>query len=244
MPDPEEDVQTGILDLEMRKYTVFWDISKLNILVAAASNRESEMATLALTRLGTIIEGGAAITDQMEVWCLLFVLNRGGILCKEDPWSDMADTVHIPTDTNILSIEVLESPVEVPDVSLLSIEVLETPVEIPVEVPPSIEVLETPVEIPVEVPPSIEVLETLVEIPVEVPLSIEVLETPVEIPVEVPPSIEVLETLVEIPVEVPLSIEVLETPVTGDQSALTLMQSSYEEDQLQFDAEISAMLNC
>ena len=213
MSDAEGEVQTRLMDQEILKYDVFWTIAKLNALVAGVSKRESDMSTLVATRLGTIIGGGPAVIDQSEVWRLLFVLNRGGILCNEDPWSNMSDIDEIPTDANLLSIEALESPAEVPDVSLLSIEVLETPVEIPVEDPLSIEVLESPAEVP-----DVSLIST------------DVLETPVEILVDVP------EPLVEIHVETPLV-------VAGDQSALSLMHSSYEEDQAQFDAEISAMLS-
>jgi hypothetical protein len=196
MSDAEGEVQTRLMDQEILKYDVFWTIAKLNALVAGVSKRESDMSTLVATRLGTIIGGGPAVIDQSEVWRLLFVLNRGGILCNEDPWSNMSDIVEIPTDANLLSIEVLETPVEVPDVSLLSIEVLESPAEVP----------------------DVSLIST------------DVLETPVEILVDVP------EPLVEIHVETPLV-------VAGDQSALSLMHSSYEEDQAQFDAEISAMLS-
>jgi hypothetical protein len=173
---------------EMLKYDTFWNLDKIKNIIAAMSNHTSEMSTLVLTRLEEIIKRNEEVIDQREIWILLFVLNRGGVICNTDPWSDMTDIYEIPTDTNLLSVEVLESPVEIPDVSILPVEVLEPPVEIPVEI------LESPVEIP--------------DVPA---LSIEVLEPPVEISVE--------------------------------QSALTLLQTSYEEDAVLFDLEISAMLN-
>ncbi|KAJ1468506.1 hypothetical protein T484DRAFT_1755133 [Baffinella frigidus] len=204
------------------------------------------MSKLAITRLKTISGAGSASIDQSEMWCLLFVLNRGGVLGNEDPWDEEITIVQIPP----ISIGVLESSVETPDVAPLSTEAIESSVEIPDVAPLSTEALESPVEIPDVAPLSTEALESPVEIPDVSLLSIEVVEPAAEIPHCSPLSIhpteysaEIFVEVVESPVEILVEVHEPSSEVAGSGSVLAQMQSSYAHDAAQFDLEISEMLN-
>ena len=79
-----------IADREFDRHKNFWTAITIGEVISEVGTRTSEVSVFALNKLRAMQY--TADIPQNDVWQLMFLLNQGVILSKEDPWQNHVET--------------------------------------------------------------------------------------------------------------------------------------------------------
>jgi hypothetical protein len=92
-----------IVETEINRHGCFWDHNRVQLLIDTAQHRDSHISRHCVGLLHDIVHAEDTVVPQHLVWQILFVLNNGGFVCKEDPW--MASASFSGTEPTIDTVE-------------------------------------------------------------------------------------------------------------------------------------------
>jgi hypothetical protein len=92
-----------IVETEINRHGCFWDHNRVQLLIDTAKHRDSHMSKHCVGLLHDIVQAEDTVVPQHLVWQILFVLNNGGFVCKEDPW--MASASSSGTEPTLDTVE-------------------------------------------------------------------------------------------------------------------------------------------